>query len=144
MENILNYIKEEKEKLDAKDARRRAEDEASRVRTTGLISRLVSKLKPLEELIINELPIEVKASTWGSSMFDVTINFGPKQTTNTLRDYFRISGRLAECESEQKFTLASDHLYQVEGVHLDHAGECKCSWDEMFCVIAAYFALRVQ
>lgn len=142
MENILNYVKEEKAKLDAHYQRIEEESNARKSKVAKLKSDLVEKLKPLETIIIQDTKTTVEPENYISdntfgSYSEIKINHG-KEYKHPQGYTTRLGIKIiVELDKE-----GPGHHYKLEGMSTCGPSEKKeLSMEECLVYVAKYFAL---
>jgi len=138
MENILNFIVEEKSKLDAEKIRRQAEQDALHQRQNNLFVELRNKLLPLENLIIQgEKCTLSELSQYNNTALriDYGVSYIPKYGTYATRSHITITFRLVN--DQPLYTFEGDFSWQVSKKLKD------ITLDEVLQITAKHLAMRI-
>lgn len=147
MENILNFINEEKTKLEAENLRRQQESDARAARRAVAAELVMSKLKPLEDLKIDGHACTISTKDMcGERTFKIEYGapWTPKFESYILRNTveFTLTGygiRGAEETSIFKVTKM-DFMYHVTEKNKNH----EYTLDELLQLLAKYFARLIK
>jgi hypothetical protein len=141
MENILNFIKEEKSKLDAETERKQKEYDVKVKRLEALRDCVLEKLAPLQTLKIEGHACILESSIWANNYIDIVIKFGKpwvaQYETMERRESLKLTGKLTDC-CESYFKVDGNFLY-----HISNKTE-QLSFDDALQFVAKYLALRVK